>query len=49
MGIETQDNISKNTFEIEEKSEDEGELDLKSELINALDEIRKYKNKKTSY
>ena len=45
MGIETQDNISKNTFEIEENSKDETEVDLEVELISALDELRKYKKK----
>jgi hypothetical protein len=45
MGIETQDNISKNTFEIEENFEVEGEVDLEEELISALDELRKYKKK----
>jgi hypothetical protein len=45
MGIETQDNIYKNNFEIEENSEDEGDVDLEEELISSLDEIRKYKNK----
>jgi hypothetical protein len=45
MVIETQDNLSKNTFEIEEKSKDEGEVELEEKLISSLDEIRKYKNK----
>jgi hypothetical protein len=45
MGIETQDNPSKDTFEFEEKSEVEREVDLEAKLINALDELRKYKNK----
>jgi hypothetical protein len=37
MVIETQDNLSKNTLEIEKNFEDEGEIDLESELISALD------------
>jgi len=45
MGIKTQDNPSKITFEIEENFEVEGEVDLVAELISALDELRKYKNK----
>jgi hypothetical protein len=46
MGIETQNNHTKNTFEIEEEnSEVEGEVDLEAELISALDELRKYKKK----
>jgi hypothetical protein len=46
MGIETQNNHTKNTFDIEEEnSEVEGEVDLEAELISALDELRKYKKK----
>jgi hypothetical protein len=45
MGIKKQDNSSKNSFEIEENSEVEGEVDLEEELINAMDEIRMYKKK----
>jgi hypothetical protein len=46
MGIETQYNNTKNTFEIEEKNfEVEGEVDLEVEIISALDELIKYKKK----
>jgi hypothetical protein len=49
MGIETQNNHTKNNFEIEEEnSEVEGEVDLEVELISALDELRKYKRKNKS-
>ena len=37
MGIETQNNHTKNTFDIEEeKSEVEGEVDLEAKLIISL-------------
>ena len=46
MGIETQNNHTKNNFEIEEENyEVEGEVDLEAELISSLDELRKYKMK----
>jgi hypothetical protein len=43
MGMETQDNA----IDDEENFEFEGEVDLEAELINALEELRKYKNKNT--
>jgi hypothetical protein len=40
MGIETQNNHTKNNFDIEEEnSEVEGEVDLEVELISTLDEL----------
>ena len=45
MGIETQDNHSKNSFEIEEKFEVEEEVYLEVEQISSLDELRNYKKK----
>jgi hypothetical protein len=45
MGIESQNKIAD---DIEENSEVEGELDLEGELISALEELRKYKNKNKS-
>jgi hypothetical protein len=45
MGIETQYNLPKCTFEIEENSEDEVEVDVEEELINSLNELKKFKKK----
>jgi hypothetical protein len=48
MGIEKHDNTTKNTFGMDEDSEEEGELDLEEEFLGALKELRQYKKKTMS-
>jgi hypothetical protein len=48
MGIEKHDNPTKNSFVMDEESEEEGELDLEAELLSGLEELKQYKKKTKS-